>query len=71
MPPRLRDRRDEALGLSAAMELAIALVNAFTAGHSAFGLTGETTCNPLPPEVLTNDARPRSFNRARTPPPPR
>src|ERR1700727_4096972 len=53
-------------GLSAAIESAIALVKAFTAGHSAFGLIGETTCRPLPPEVLTDDARPKFFNRART-----
>src|SRR5277367_3305721 len=53
-------------GLSAAMESAIDLVKAFTAGHSAFGLIGETTCRPLPPEVLTNDARPTFFNRAWT-----
>jgi len=37
-----------------------------TAGHSAFGLTGATTCSPLPPEVFTNASRPALFSRSRT-----
>ena len=35
------------------MASAMLLVKAFTAGQSAFGFSGATTCSPLPPEVLT------------------
>ena len=45
-------------GLSAAMACAMALAKAFTAGQSAFGFSGATTCRPLPPEVLTKLASP-------------
>ena len=40
------------------MESAIAFVKAFTAGQSALGFTGATTCSPLPPDVLTTEVKP-------------
>jgi hypothetical protein len=42
------------------------LVKSFTAGHSAFGFSGATTCRPLPPEVFRNALKPVCSRRWRT-----
>ena len=58
-PERRIDKRYQAIAA------AMPLVKAFTSGHVACGFSGATTCNPLPPDVLTNAASPASVRRWR------
>ncbi|KEY54163.1 hypothetical protein EN41_22145 [Agrobacterium tumefaciens] len=45
------------------ISVAMALAKALTGAQPACGFSGETTCSPLPPDVLTKAARPASSKR--------
>ena len=53
-------------GAPAAIPAAIAPAAACTAFQSSFGVTGTTTCTPLPPVVLANPTSPRRSSSPRT-----